>query len=106
MSEPSWTVTINGPRGEEWTRVLGRNTLPVKSPLTIPADLPGHPDAQVYMLDIEALTPAEFRAVVVHLSGKFKTSALTLADELRRDGLPILADDDCTPPAIPLRYFT
>lgn len=87
-------VIIHGPRGDEWERVLGTRTFRVRSPIPSIADLPGKPGAQVYMLDLDEITPAQREALITHLAAKFAIARELVAAEIDT-GVPIL-DEDCT----------
>lgn len=88
------TATIHNPeRRRFWMSVFYTDTVPIKSIIPGFADLPGHPDAQVYFLDLEAITPAERRRLVRHLANRFNLSPHYVAANLNKQGVPILAED-------------
>jgi hypothetical protein len=96
-------VTIHGERGAEYEKLLGRRTFRVKSPLPCRADLPGRPDAEVYLLDIDALRPGELDTLAKHVAAKFSVPYEIVLSEMRDCGVPILAEDcSC---AMDLRMF-
>lgn len=86
------TITIHGERGDELERVLGKRTFPVKLPSLL-ADLPGLGEKRVYLLDLNAMEPAEVEKIVKHLANKFGLSIEEAAEELKEQGIPILDED-------------
>lgn len=86
-------VTIHGERGRQWYSVAGTRTFPVKSCLPILATLPGIGPARVFLLDLEAIEPPLLALIVAHLSTKFGLQPWELEAEIRRGGIPILAED-------------
>ena len=87
-----FTVTIHGPRGEEWERICGRRTFPVILP-AIMASLPGVGPKCVYLLDLKALPPDDLNKIVEHLAAKFSLKPEEAADEIEKAGIPILDED-------------
>lgn len=88
-------VTVGGPRGEEMMELLGTRTFALKSPQPIRASLPGIPDALVYLLDVDALPPADIEKLARYFARKFNGRLSDVRKEIRRDGIPVLADN-CT----------
>ena len=86
-------VTITGARGDEWEAICGVRTFPVQGFLPRPANLPGKPDAQVFLLDLEKLDPATLGKIVSHLCAKFGLSTDEARQEVENAGIPIDAQD-------------
>lgn len=93
-----FTVTIkkDTKRGREWIRVLGTNTVYVKSPLAQTAELanivkPG--PSLVYELDLDLLTPDQRQRLVAHIAQKLDYPEDVVDLTLEDEGMPILADD-------------
>src|ERR1043166_4187663 len=61
------------------------------------------PDAEVYLLDIDALRPGELDTLAKHVAAKFSVPYEIVLSEMRDCGVPILAEDcSC---AMDLRMF-
>jgi hypothetical protein len=89
-----FTVTVTNPdRAADWQSILGRATVSVLSPLPSRGNLPGHPDALFYMLDLDALTSEEIDRLTAFIAQRFHIADAEVAHDLRRNGVPILADD-------------
>ncbi len=88
------TVTITGPRGDEWERVCGTRTFPVTTwapvKITVP-DRAGAVDA--WMLDIQALDSPTLNRILEHLFLKFGGTLAQVAADAAAHGIPILAED-------------
>lgn len=85
-------VTLDGPRGDVFERLLGSRTVPVLSHQTIPCRLPiGVRDC--YLLDVASLSVDQFWSLTEHLVERFETSIDDVQEELRNKGLPILAEE-------------
>ena len=86
------TATIHDPRRRAvWIDVFPNATVPVKSALPIRVDVPGHPNALAYMLDLGAITKDQREGLIKTISREFKIPL----DEVRKDidcGVPILAE--------------
>lgn len=87
------TATIHDEhRAAVWGSIFPGAVVPIKSILPSKADLPGHPQADVYFLDLDAISDEQREKLIEMISGLFSLSA----DEVRSDlglGVPILADD-------------
>ena len=58
-------VTICDPeRKAEWEAVLGTTTVHVKSPFPTLANLPGHPGALIYELDLDFLSQEQRQKLI------------------------------------------
>ena len=86
-------VTITDPeRAAEWLVILGTTTVCVESPFPILANLPGHPRAEIYLLDLDLLTVEQRERLISHLCRKFGVPAGEAETEIARAGIPILAE--------------
>ena len=87
-------VTITDPvRAAEWQEILGTTTVCVRSPIPTLGELPGHPKALIYELDLNMLTPEQFENIVVFISKKFNEPVEAVRAGILILGMPILADD-------------
>jgi hypothetical protein len=96
MSLHPTTATIHqgSPRAEQWRRVFGSDTVPIKSPIPVHAHLPGLGLRKVYLVEVGALSAEQIEAVIAHLAERFCVEAREVrADLLAEHGLPILAED-------------
>jgi hypothetical protein len=101
-----FTVAITNPeRAADWQAILGRTTVAVMSPIATRANLPGHPDALIYMLDLDVLTAEEIDRLVEHLAKRFNIPVVDIGINLYKTGVPILADDCIIIVANPQRWF-
>ena len=92
---PPLEVTINGPRGDEWERVCGTRTFPVTSFNPVRANLPGKPNAEVYIMNVQAMESAVMEKIAAHLAQKFGLTEQEVFSDMAAHGNPILAED-CT----------
>ncbi len=90
---PPFTVTIQGPRGDEWERVCGTRTFPVTTLEPVRANLPGKPNAEVWMMDIQQVHSETLEKIIKHLAEKFGLDAMEIAAWMAEHGNPILAED-------------
>jgi hypothetical protein len=89
-----FTVMICNPeRAVEWEAILGTIRVHVKSPIPSRANLPGHPDALIYELDLGFLDADQRQRLVAHLAEKFGFSEDEVEAALDEHGVPILAGD-------------
>jgi DNA-binding transcriptional regulator YbjK len=101
-----FTVTVTNPeRATDWQNILGRTTVVVQSPIPQRANLPGHHDSLIYLLDLEVLTTEEVDRLVEHLARRFDIPQSDVARDLREMGVPILADDCIVTVSNPQRWF-
>ncbi len=91
---PPLEITINGARGDEWQRVCGTRQFPVTTWEPIKADLPGKPQADVYLLNLLLVESVTLAKITAHLAQKFGLSEAEANAEAIK-GIPILAED-CT----------
>jgi hypothetical protein len=101
-----FTVTVTNPaRAADWQAILGRTTVAVTSPIPTRANLPGHPDALIYMLDLDELLQEEIDRLIAFIAQRFQIAEAEVAHDIRRQGFPILADDCYVAVANPQRWF-
>lgn len=93
MTREFTATIVNEERAEEWARVLGTKTVFIKSPIPNMANLPGHPNAFIYELDLDELTDGQRSQLIAHLADKFGLPAEQVESDLEAHGVPILADD-------------
>lgn len=89
------TIAIihNPDRKQFWKEVFGADIAPVKSFAMIRANLPGHPRALIYELDLKALSPEIRARLVNHLCVHWNMMPAEVEAELEKTGMPILAED-------------
>jgi hypothetical protein len=87
-------VTVDGPRGEEWERVLGTRRLPVLAPVPVLVDLhdAGRGVEPCYLMDVRALSPAQRDGLVDLLAERFGYPREEVWEEVLTKGVPILAE--------------
>jgi len=94
MNTPmNWLTTakvIDPERKKFWIDALGVDEVPIRSIVSQLIDLPGIPNARVYMLDIDALTVCEKFSLRRALAKRF---GLLIGEvDLEKMGCPILAE--------------
>jgi len=86
------TATIHDePRRALWSKVFPDAMVPITSMFTIKVHVPGHLNADVYMLDLDAITDLQREHLIMVISTKFDIAV----DDVRKDidkGVPILAE--------------
>jgi len=88
------TATIHDEhRRAVWGPIFPDARVPIKSILPFKADLPGHPKADVYMLDLDAITDEQREKLIDTIVGLFGESAQEVRSDIDERGCPILADD-------------
>jgi hypothetical protein len=90
----NWPITakiLEGTRRALWIEIFPDAVLPIKSMFTIKTDLPGHPGADAYMLDLDAISPDQRAKMIDVLATRFNIPREELADEIEK-GVPILAE--------------
>lgn len=86
------TATILDPeRSQFWLGAIGTNTLPIKSIIPIICNLPGHPSAHAYLLDLRAIDDKMKRKIAEGIATKFRVDAGEVEADMERNGMPILA---------------
>ena len=89
-----FTATCTNPeRAADWQKIYGSDTVCIQSPIPTRANLPGHPDALIYMLDLNEMTADQTERLVAHIAQRFNIPPLEVARDLQQHGVPILADD-------------
>lgn len=97
MNKPNdWqtTVTIHDPqRAAFWQNAIGTNRLPIRSIIPQLANLPGLPNAAVYLLDTAAISDEMKHAIANAIVQKFGApSPQVVLEDMASNGMPILAD--------------
>ena len=92
MTENFWISASDPERAAEWTRIFGENCAPITTPPAMQnVILPYLGETNVYFLDLNALTPAQFERVVEHTVTRSHQDRDYVRQALRRDGMPIVA---------------
>lgn len=91
---PAATLSPDSPRADTWRRRLGDLTVPVLSPVTSKAILPGRGVCEVYWVDLARLPESAVEQLIASVAAE-----LELAPDVVRagiwggDGMPVLAED-------------
>lgn len=86
-------IRNDSPRAEDWRRVFGGTTVPLRSLVPVVMDGPDGPK-NFYQVDVGSLTPEQRARVVEHVAKKFGLSPKAVEEDLASEyGLPILVDD-------------
>jgi hypothetical protein len=87
------TCTIDDEhRAAVWGSIFPAARVPIKSIFPSIADLPGHPGARVYFLDLDVITDEQREKLIEMIAGLFSLSEEAVRSDFDR-GIPILADD-------------
>ncbi len=90
------TIRADSPRAARWMELLGSLTVPVRSPVTTEMAIYGHGVVDVYLVDVEKLTPEVFERIAAAFSAEYLLDIDVVRQRLREPhGLPVLAED-CT----------
>lgn len=97
MNTPAnWRVAAkitNEEQAELLRQAFDCGVVPIRSIVPSPVNLPGHPDAPAYFLDLDAISDGQRARLIAALAGKFGQPESDVADHLEEHGVPILADD-------------
>jgi len=103
MTGPIAIVT-DPERRKYFEAILGTNEVPVTSYMPTTVKVPEKGVTEAYKLDLKRVTPAQREAIIAHIAGRFKLDPESVAKDLEKMGVPILADQ-CTV-AIPVNLVT
>lgn len=98
-------IVGDSPRAGDWLHVFGGPSVPITSPVPIRANLPGHPDTLIYLVDLPLLTPEQRTRLVEHIAGRFGIPVAEVETDLDASGYPILADDVIVSIKNPMRWL-
>lgn len=86
-------ISEQSPRYEEWMKVFGTKEVPIIN-IFFPnlANVLGE-IREVYMLDLDKLTPDQLGRLKGHIASKFGVSMEEIERDLPAIGVPILAED-------------
>ena len=96
----------NSERAETWRRILGSETVNIKSPIPSVASLPGKGETTIYELDIKLLTAEQRQRLVAHLAERFGYTPHDVDRDLDDIGCPILNEDISVIIHNPQKWFT
>jgi hypothetical protein len=86
------TATIHDePRRSLWSVVFPDARVPIQSISTRKVNVPGHQNADAYMLDLDALTNEQREGIILVISTRFQTPIEEVRAEIGA-GVPILAE--------------
>ncbi len=84
----------NTQRYKDWMAVFGASAVYLVDPLPKRADLPGRPQAIIYLGDYRRLGQLQKVALAGYLAAKFLLNGAVVHEELEQQGVyPILAED-------------
>lgn len=88
------TVTIHDDhRAAVWGRIFPGARMPIWSIVPSMADLPGHPGASVYFLDLNAITDQQRDQLVQALAEMFGMDPDEISQDMKALGVPILVEN-------------
>jgi len=86
------TATVHAEdRRALWGSIFPGAVVPIKSILTSKANLPGLPNVEVYMLDLEAISDEQREGLIEAISNRFGYPVEEVRTEIEQ-GVPVLAD--------------
>lgn len=90
----AFTVTVKDePRRSMWLEYLETDTLPIINGLPTLANVPGHPETRVYLVDYDLLGEQLQRGLVRMLADNFDMTQDEVREELAAwSRVPVLAD--------------
>jgi len=96
-TKENWDTTAkvtNPERKVFWEEIFGIDEVPITSIIPHSANLPGFDTPQaVYLLDLKAITLEQREKLINAIARKFKIPENEVAQELDKQGVPILASD-------------
>lgn len=92
-AEFSVTINKDSARAADWLKMLGRLTVAVVSPQTIPVTSPHGEQEPAYFLDLSQLTPEEHNNLIEHIATRFNIPTNVVQSEINKAGVPIPAVD-------------
>ena len=93
-TKDNWLTTAvihDEPRRSLWSVVFPGARVPIKSMLTQKVNVPGHLNADAYMLDLDVITDDQREGLITVISARFQIPIDEVRSELRQ-GVPILAE--------------
>src|SRR5687768_1284064 len=91
------TVTIHDEhRAAVWGKIFEGARMPILSIVPVRADLPGHPGASVYFLDLNVITDQQRDQLVASMAELFSMDPDQLRQDVAELGVPILAENTST----------
>jgi hypothetical protein len=80
-------------RAAVWGKIFPGARMPVMSIIPLRADLPGHPGASVYFLDLAAITDGQRDQLIQALADLFNEDPEQVRRDVAAMGVPILTED-------------
>lgn len=87
-----YVLILNDHRAEAFSRIMGRNRVPVEGPETEYARLPRIGRQAVYKIDLSALTPEESARLAEYLAELWDMPMERVGEEIAARGVPIRAE--------------
>lgn len=76
-----------------WQQWIGTDTVCVRTPIAVDVHIEGKGPARAYILDEQQLTPAQRLALCEGVADRFGAEAWEVDQEMRSQGIVILADE-------------
>lgn len=99
-------LIVHGDRADTFRSVFGTDTVCVTSPVPTWVELPGKGRSLVHFLDLDCLTPEQWERLVEHTASTWGYSRQEAEEGLRKEGMPLLADDVTIAVHNPRRWLT
>lgn len=100
------TATIHDePRREVWSVIFPGGMVPIKSILTCKVNVPGHQNADAYMLDLDAISDEQKEMICDLISMLFNIPIDEVRNEISQ-GVPVLAEGVSVGTADPGIFFS
>lgn len=88
------TISSRSLRADAWRRLFGSETIQIRSPIPVRAELPGLGEREVYLVDVKCLQADQIDRIAAEMSEKFGEPQAEVREGLiGGHGLPILAED-------------
>jgi hypothetical protein len=107
MPHDFWvTISDRSPRHAQWLAVLGTDRVPVLSPLSHLALLPGRGPSRVFLVALDQLTAGQRERLLDFLCARFDVPRDEGEREMAAHGVPILDEDVIVSVHNPQRWLT
>src|SRR4030042_306276 len=97
-------IVTDPERRKYFEAIFGSNAVPVTTYLPVTVKVPEKGITEAYTLDFKRVTPTQRQAIIAHIAQRLKLDPTSVAKDLEKMGVPILADQ--CPVAIPASLVT